>query len=92
MKKWNNPELMMLGVENTQEGGCTHSDVSLFNSDGDTGLNKGHYCHQPFDPCPGGNNDHSAAGNKNHVFTGKVCPEHNDANEGNEACCCYGLS
>lgn len=73
MKKWNNPELVMLGVENTKEGVCDcgattyrtpnnehfcHRD-NLWHRNNCTSLNQGHY--QSGSKCPTGGN-HEWAG------------------------------
>ena len=46
MKKWNNPELLSLGVENTFEDSCS-CGAQLFKSEEGDSDNNGnqHYCH-----------------------------------------------
>lgn len=80
MKKWNNPELMILGVENTRE---ELDDYSNKHSG---------YCHATGnDPCDVLKQYHaddmsSATNEKTHWWTGNQCSEHND--KGNTSCCC----
>ena len=92
MKKWNNPELLSLGVESTfteweaepvKKPGEDHTDATY------------HYCHKlnvNLPTCQDDQSNHSASGNKEHTFTGVACGQHGN---GNSACCCYkapGLS
>lgn len=81
MKKWNNPELMVLGVENTRD-----DEWSEF------GIGNHHYCHRDDNnECENGDNhkDDGASNPTEHVFTGSKCSVHGP---GNSKCCCFGLS
>lgn len=86
MKKWNNPELLSLGVDMTMEDNFTTYAPPTH------GTTNNAYCHAGHNDenglCNGTVNDHSASGNKNHLYTGIDCPDHGP---GNEACCCYGI-
>lgn len=82
IKKWNNPELMVLGVENTRSDDWAEYKPPVHSG----------YCHATEGECKGYVNDHAddgAASGKTHRYTGVPCPEHGP---GNEACCCFGLS
>ena len=76
-KLWINAQVIELGVEKTMD-----NDHNATN----------HYCHKtdPASVCQDKQNDHNANGNKGHIFTGLICPEHKLG--GNSSCCCYGIS
>lgn len=80
MKKWNNPELLSLGVDMTME-----EEKAPKVHDG--------YCHKIGGACTGTVNDHSADGHKGHTWSGNPCPDHQMQDDGNgngqPACCCY---
>lgn len=85
MKKWNKPELLTLGVENTFEDVQT---MAKPNKPGHTDATY-HYCHNldvNLPTCQDEQKNHSASGNKEHTFTGVECGQHGN---GNSACCCY---
>ena len=92
MKKWNNPELLSLGVENTFEGDCTCSVVGTI--DGSTTFKaEKHPCHKT------GNGWHNGSGNHNngveqngHIPSVGCTNEGHYDNDGNIMCCCYGVS
>ena len=77
-KIWSNAEVVELGVEMTMKN--DHNATS-------------HYCHKtnpetnPTSSCEDKQSDHNANGNKGHIFTGNICPEH--VLGGKSACCCY---
>lgn len=83
MKEWNNPELFSLSVESTFE------DVSEMKNDHNATT---HYCHKGgiISSCNNEQTDHSASGNKGHVWSGNDCDIHTVG--GNSACCCLGIS
>ena len=84
MKKWNNPELMVLGVENT----FTDGDFDFFASWG------GHTCHRE---SKFHNGNCSTGDGHTPIKTGD-CEEHintivyTDEDGTNYSCCCHGFS
>lgn len=80
MKKWNNPELMILGVESTKQIECDFPTTYDPNSP-----IQHHYCH--LNP----SHNHSSSQHNGDAATGRKhwvsenCDEH-------EYCCCHGLS
>lgn len=80
MKKWNNPELMILGVEKTQEDDCT-CEPTLFKVEG----KNQHYCHSD-----GKWHDQGCG----HSHGGGACkdPAHGWSESHKASCCCLGLS
>ena len=83
MKKWNKPELLTLGVENTFEENC---DCSVVGST--DGVNPahipgiGHHCHA--NGILGGTHIGSDKWNPNHTDTSNVCDS-----KWHNKCCCY---
>ncbi len=84
MKKWNNPKLMMLGVENTEDT-CNGDHYIIIDGIMPIDPSK-HLCHKTGNGEHGGNDDIDVPGQgKGHPFTGNICKDHDD-------CCCFGLS
>ena len=82
MKKWNNPELMILGVEDTEDT-CDGNHYVIIDGIMQIDPNK-HPCHKTGNGEHGGNDDVDVPGlGKGHIAT--TCKAH-------EYCCCYGLS
>ena len=83
MKKWDEPKIYDLGLEMTMEGNSSDNAMKL------------HYCHKTKSVlCTDNGQDHSGSGNKNHIFTGKICDINDEyhTKNGNVACCCFGIS
>lgn len=82
MKKWNKPELLSLGVENTFDVDCTCGVTSSTN-DWDTFDSKKHPCHKTGNGLHNNNGNHGAGVSQNgHVDTSEACLAH-------DYCCCY---
>lgn len=80
MKKWNNPELLSLGVENTFEGDCdcTVGGVTFAGNANSSG-NNNHPCHK--------NQTHNGQHNGKGHTVSIGCPD-----QTHDFCCCYGVS
>ncbi len=94
MKKWNNPELLSLGVENTFEGACD-CGAALYGDDTSTdySIKNMHFCHN-FSETGGTwhRNNCTSIKDENHVQSGSRCPSggsHEWAGQShNSNCCC----
>ncbi|MEG2018406.1 MAG: hypothetical protein RR128_08115 [Clostridium sp.] len=83
MKKWNEPKVVMLGIEETYD--TTH----YCHKSGSE------YCGENKDDVDNNNTSNHAKKNdkKDHYWTGLMCPTHeqgeNDKGKGESACCCF---
>ena len=83
MKKWNNPELLSLGVESTFDGDCTCGVVGSI-VEASTFKAKKNPCHKTGNGEHGGKDNVDVPGVGNgHIATS--CDDH-------DYCCCYTVS
>lgn len=81
MKKWNNPELMVLGVENTEDNCFDYAGAIA--SDNDNNI---HFCHKLDEY----HENHGNGNGDGHIRNGK-CPVENHPHwqgPGGSNCCC----
>ena len=90
MKKWNNPELMILGVEDTEDT-CDGNHYVIIDGIMQIDSNK-HPCHKTGNGEHNNNGNHDGDGGNNVANPGQQghvvsvgCPDH-------KFCCCYALS
>ena len=90
MKKWNKPELLSLGVENTFDVDCTCGVVGSI-GEASTFKPEKHPCHKT------GNGEHNMEGNhtqgvvqNGHILSSGCTVDAHKDKDGNPMCCCYG--